>query len=217
MLEASLILPVTLTSPPTTTNQHDDDLTGVSSPGPASQSKMFCSHSLVATGGQPSGPIVLWSCGDVVLWWCAGLYLCRAGSEELWADQSWPSVCESPPVIAEPSMTVSPAHSGGGGGQYWGPSMTFTSKVGGYKYVTDQYTALLSSIWGREEHLEHRRRDRMVRYPGPVWSKRTPARRRRLLRPPPPPLKYGWSGWYILVLIFSTARTQETIWTFTSQ
>ena len=95
-------------------------------------------------------------------------------------------------------MTVSP-----GGVEYWGPSQTFVSKVGGYRYVTDQYTALLSSIWGREDHLEQRRRDRMVRYPPEtiskhqdttwkgVWSNRTPTRRRRVFKTPP--LKYGLS------------------------
>ena len=84
--------------------------------------------------------------------------------------------------------------------------MTFTSKVGGYKYVTDQYTALLSSIWGREDHLEHRRRDRMVRDPGETfthwrgtWSNRTPTRRRRLFRTPV--LKYGLSDCFTLEVI----------------
>ena len=32
-----------------------------------------------------------------------------------------------------------------------GPSHTFISKVGGYKYITDQYTALQSSLWGLKD------------------------------------------------------------------
>ena len=85
-------------------------------------------------------------------------------------------------------MTVSPAQAVS---PYWGQSQTFVSKVGGYKYVTDQYTALLSSLWGMEDQ-GLRRKDRMVRYP-PVQTyhqrlhakrRGTPARRRRLFRPP---------------------------------
>ena len=143
------------------------------------------------------------------------------------ADQSWPSL--SPSVSAGESgarvrMTVSPA-----GVEYWGPSQTFVSKVGGYRYVTDQYTALLSSIWGRDDHLEHRRRDRMVReFQGETdkrqpqvnrrgdWShSRTPTRRRRLFRAPP--LKYGQSlsltGCHLPSLIFDhrTGHRRQSI------
>ena len=156
------------------------------------------------------------------LWSCAGLAvrsceLTRADPQSLSLRR-----CER-----SPRMTVSPAGSGGGGVQYWGPSQTFISKVGGYKYVTDQYTALLSSIWGREDHLEHRRRDRMVRFLGETdsrhqqvnrrgtWSLRTPTRRRRLFKTPL--LKYGPSDSFILFLIFYHGRTQETINTFTCQ
>jgi len=45
-------------------------------------------------------------------------------------------------------MTVSPplAHI-----PDWGPSLTFVSKPGGYKYVTDQYAALLATTWNKKE------------------------------------------------------------------
>ena len=121
-------------------------------------------------------------------------------------------------------MTVRPA---GVSGDYWGPSQTFISKTGGYKYVTDQYTALLSSIWGREDHLEHRRRDRMVRFLGDTeskylqvnrrgtWNQETPTRRRRLFKTPL--VKYGLSDWCLLFLIFDPPRTSETSNTFTCQ
>ena len=144
--------------------------------------KMFC-RSVISTCGQHSGPVQGSQSGPV------------RSSELTRADPQSVSLRRGEQSLR---MTVSLAHSGGGGGQYWGPSQTFISKVGGYKYVTDQYTALLSSIWGREDHLEHRRRDRMVRYPGETanhwkgtWSNRAPTRRRRVFRAPL--LKYGLS------------------------
>ena len=39
----------------------------------------------------------------------------------------------------------------------WGPSLTFISKPGGYKYVTDQNAALQAHIWNKvveEEEME---------------------------------------------------------------
>ena len=62
----------------------------------------------------------------------------------------------------------------------WGPSQTFISKQGGYKYVTDEYAALLATTWNKnmeEERektsdivfdkvlLHHRLDDQDPRYP----------------------------------------------------
>ena len=44
----------------------------------------------------------------------------------------------------------------------WGPSLTFISKPGGYKYVTDQYAALQASTWNKwqEEEMERNKEDK---------------------------------------------------------
>lgn len=64
-------------------------------------------------------------------------------------------------------MTVSPplAHI-----PDWGPSLTFVSKPGGYKYVTDQYAALLASTWNKKE--EETRRDREDRQNNVNWDRK---------------------------------------------
>ena len=36
----------------------------------------------------------------------------------------------------------------------WGPSQTFISKQGGYKYVTDEYAALLATTWNKDMEEE---------------------------------------------------------------
>ena len=43
----------------------------------------------------------------------------------------------------------------------WGPSLTFISKPGGYKYVTDQYAALQASTWNKrvEEEMERNKEE----------------------------------------------------------
>ena len=50
---------------------------------------------------------------------------------------------QSPPGPAVERMTVSPAQLSPA---HWGPSQTFVSKLGGYKYVTDQESRAASPV-----------------------------------------------------------------------
>ena len=56
----------------------------------------------------------------------------------------------------------------------WGPSLTFISKPGGYKYVTDQHAALQAHIWnkGVEEEVEQEEeRDRQGMQVNDNWNR----------------------------------------------
>ena len=48
-------------------------------------------------------------------------------------------------MTVHPPLAVIPA---------WGPSQTFISKQGGYKYVTDEYAALLATTWNKDMEEE---------------------------------------------------------------
>ena len=44
----------------------------------------------------------------------------------------------------------------------WGPSQTFISKQGGYKYVTDEYAALLATTWNKDLEEEREKSSDIV-------------------------------------------------------
>ena len=71
----------------------------------------------------------------------------------------------------------------------WGPSLTFISKPGGYKYVTDQNAALQAHTWNKrvEEEVEEEERDRQGMQLHGNWD-----RMKDLLNPKQKDIEYNY-------------------------